>query len=69
MSFGFRVSGDGEAWDGDRRELRAVELFEISVVSSWPAYEGTTVQARSRGLAFDAPALSLRRRYLETLCR
>lgn len=46
MSFGFRVTD--EHWTGDLRELRAVELHEISVVQSWPAYEQTTVAVRNR---------------------
>ena len=49
MSFGFTVSKDGERWNQNRRELLSVMLHEISVVSSWPAYEGTSVQPRSRG--------------------
>ena len=44
MSFGFTVAKDGERWQGDRRELRSITLHEISVVSAWPAYEGTLVQ-------------------------
>ncbi len=47
MSFAFRVRPGGDRWDGKRRELRAVQLLEISVVQAWPAYEGTTVAARS----------------------
>lgn len=46
-SFGFLVPKGGDAWNGDRRELRAVDLHEISIVLAWPAYEGTVVQARS----------------------
>lgn len=46
MSFGFRVPKGGESWTGNRRELRAIDLREISVVSAWPAYPQTTVQAR-----------------------
>ena len=46
MSFGF-VATD-EAWDGDMRELRSVELHEISVVQSWPAYQSTEINLRSR---------------------
>jgi HK97 family phage prohead protease len=57
-SFGFRVPAGGEHWSGNRRELRAVDLHEISVVSSWPAYGNTTVEARSR---LDAPSNGLRR--------
>jgi HK97 family phage prohead protease len=53
MSFGFRATG--ENWSGKRRELRAVELREISVVSAWPAYSNTIVEARSRrGSTFSA---------------
>ncbi|GLI93946.1 HK97 family phage prohead protease [Methylocystis echinoides] len=44
MSFGFRAVD--EYWNGNRRELRAVELREISVVSAWPAYTNTSVEAR-----------------------
>ena len=62
MSFGFLPAKGGEHWDGNRRTLTAVDLFEVSVVSSWAAYEGTTVNARSR-----APRLALARRYLETV--
>ena len=46
MSFGF-VATD-EVWRGDTRELRAVELHEVSVVQAWPAYEQTTVSVRNR---------------------
>jgi len=46
MSFGFRAVD--ELWDGDTRELRSVELFEVSVISSWPAYQGTTIDLRHR---------------------
>lgn len=45
MSFGF-VATD-ERMNGELRELRAVTLYEISVVCAWPAYDGTVVQARS----------------------
>lgn len=46
MSFGFHAID--ELRDGDRRELRSVDLFEISVVSAWPAYPETLVQARAQ---------------------
>lgn len=62
MSFGFTVPRDGERWEGKRRELRAVTLHEISVVSAWPAYEGTTVAARAR-----TPRRRRLQRYLETI--
>lgn len=48
MSFGFTVAPEGETWQGDKRELRAVTLHEVSVVQSFPAYDGTSVSARSR---------------------
>lgn len=52
MSFGFRAVD--EHWDGaDVRELRAVELHEISVVSSWPAYQQTEISLRNRPATFD----------------
>lgn len=66
MSFGFSVEPAGEAWTGDLRELRAVTLHEISVVSAWPAYEGTIVNARSLAMAARW-RLSTARRYLDTL--
>lgn len=62
MSFGFRALR--ESWTGKtRRELRSVELHEISVVQAIPAYSTTTVEARSL-----RPAGALARaRLLETL--
>ncbi|TJV53335.1 MAG: HK97 family phage prohead protease [Mesorhizobium sp.] len=57
-SFGFQVPKGGERRTGDLRELRAIDLFEISIVSSWPAYDGTVVQARHRQ---EAPDANLRR--------
>lgn len=64
MSFGFRVTD--EAWPArDQRELRAVELVEISVVHAFPAYADTSVTARGRP-APDAAA-RLRRRFLDLL--
>lgn len=45
MSFGFTAFD--ERRDGDRRELRGVELHEISIVLAWPAYDGTSIHARS----------------------
>ncbi|WP_340668854.1 HK97 family phage prohead protease [Bradyrhizobium ottawaense] len=48
MSFGFTVDKDGESWNGETRTLKSVTLHEVSVVSSFPAYSGTSVQARAR---------------------
>lgn len=63
MSFGF-VAVD-ERWDGDHRVLYSVDLKEISVVSAFPAYSGTIVQARSRPQLF--PRVAARRRLLDSL--
>ena len=48
MSFGFLVPDGGERWDGDLRTLSKIDLREISVVSAWPAYEGTEIALRSK---------------------
>ena len=61
MSFGFIVID--ERWDGDHRELRSVDLKEISVVSAFPAYGQTVVQARSRPRLL--PRVAVRRRFLD----
>lgn len=62
MSFAFTVPKHGERWTGRKRELLAVDLHEISVVSAWPAYEGTTVNPRSK-----TPRLNVANYYLETI--
>lgn len=58
MSFGFTVPEGGESWYGKTRTLRSIGLREISVVSAWPAYEGTEIALR----AFMAGADAQRRR-------
>jgi len=66
MSFGFEAAN--EHWTGhDFRELRSVRLHEISIVSSWPAYEGTIVNVRARSFSALPVKLSLARRFLDTL--
>ncbi len=50
MSFGFQVPAGGDVWKGEARELVAVDLFEISVVQAFPAYDGTVINARARGM-------------------
>lgn len=63
MSFSFRAVDEG--WPrADRRELRAVDLLEISVVQSFPAYSETEVHVRSRLHATEAQAHALRMRRL-----
>jgi len=47
-SFGFVVPDGGDSWNGNNRELRAVNLHEVSIVQSWPAYGDTEVSLRSR---------------------
>lgn len=63
-SFGFTVNPDGERWDGNLRELRNVQLHEISIVQSWPAYANTEVNLRSRQ---PANQLALLHYWLETV--
>lgn len=65
MSFAFTVGKDGERWQGNRRELRSVNLIEVSVVSAWPAYDHTTVQARRK--VYLPPRLMYAKRFMETL--
>lgn len=49
MSFGFRTLADH--WIDQRtRELRSVQLVEVSIVHGFPAYEGTSVMARAKGI-------------------
>ena len=63
MSFAFKVRPDGERWSGNRRELRAVDLAEVSIVQSWPAYTGTSIDVRNRQ-AVEDPDAGLRRALL-----
>lgn len=61
MSFAFRVGENGSAKNDDGvRELRNLDLFEVSVVT-WPAYSATTVGLREAAPADD---LALRARLL-----
>jgi HK97 family phage prohead protease len=61
-SFAFQVRKNGEKWEGNHRELLSIDLHEISIVRSWPAYPDTLVVARSA-----TPHLNLVNRYLETI--
>ncbi|HEY7823400.1 MAG TPA: HK97 family phage prohead protease [Acidimicrobiia bacterium] len=49
MSFGFQVDRRGDKWsdDGMERTLTSVRLFEVSIVTGFPAYEQTTAAVRS----------------------
>ncbi len=46
MSFGFNVPAGGESWNGVERTLTRVDLREVSVILSMPAYEGTELAVR-----------------------
>lgn len=72
MSFGFAVPRGGDAWseDGQTRELREVILYEVSVVTGFPAYaatEGANVRSIDEPDAPTEPtrSLDIMRRYLE----
>ena len=49
MSFGFSVPRGGDKYndDGTVRELKEVRLYEVSVVTGFPAYEATSASVRS----------------------
>lgn len=62
-SFGFTVPQGGQRWaQGKRREITHATLHEISVVHAWPAYSGTSVEARNK-----APRLAQAQRFMETV--
>ena len=46
-SFAFTVPNGGDHWSGNTRELRSVDLDEVSIVQSRPAYPDTEVHLRS----------------------
>jgi HK97 family phage prohead protease len=66
MSFAFRTVKD--SWNSDRtiRELKEVQLFDVSVVT-YPAYEDTVVSLRSRqdAMVDVSSSLSLRQRQIQ----
>lgn len=64
-SFSFRAIDD--AWQGDHRELRQVDLREIAIIQTYPAYPSTSVNARSRDMIRDAERARLRQLLVETL--
>ena len=55
MSFGFSVPKNGDAWDGNNRTIREVNLFEVSVLSAGqtPAYPSTLGLTAVRKLSAD----------------
>jgi len=54
MSFAFRIVKDN--WNNDRsvRELREVQLFDVSVVT-FPAYEETVAELRNKNVCVTVP--------------
>jgi len=66
-SFSFRCRRD--AWPArDRRELLDVELIDVAIVQSFPAYPNTAVAARARQpMTLPTASFALRRRLLEAL--
>ncbi len=62
MSFGFHVPEGGQSWQGSKRTLKRIDLAEVSVVSAWPAYQQTTVEARRK-----TPGVNKINRFLETI--
>jgi HK97 family phage prohead protease len=65
VSFGFTVAPGGEQWEGDHRSLTAVNLYEISIVQSFPAYSGTSVDVRGREAAAKRHDMARRLRIAE----
>jgi len=55
MSFGFSTPKGGDAWEGDKRTIREVNLFEVSVLSAGqtPAYPATLGLTAVRKLSAD----------------
>ena len=51
----------------DRRELRSVELHEVSIVQAHPAYDGTEVALRNRPRTVQMFILNPRKAWLETV--
>lgn len=67
-SIGFIV--EEETREKDVRIVRRARLIEISIVSAWPAYAETSVEARRRGLScplHSTPRLDALRRFLGTM--
>ena len=55
MSFGFSTVKGGDSWEGDKRTIREVNLFEVSVLSAGqtPAYPATLGLTAVRKLSAD----------------
>jgi hypothetical protein len=65
MSFAFSVPDKGDEWRGKNRTLVDIDLFEVSVITSFAAYAATEVNVRNaRG---GRSRLILAQRYLDTI--
>ena len=67
MSFAFRTIKDSWSDNGETRELREVQLFDVSVVT-FPAYEETVAELRNRNQNVTMPRTSqllLRKQQIE----
>lgn len=62
VSIGFRVNRGGDANVRGVRELRRIELAEVSIVTSFPAYPQTTADLRS-----STPRLDRARRLVKVI--
>jgi HK97 family phage prohead protease len=68
MSFGFTVPAGGDAWPTPTtRELRSVNLAEISILHRLPAYSQTEISARAKMLGRAEADARLRRMLMESL--
>jgi HK97 family phage prohead protease len=68
MSFGFTVPKGGDAWpNASTRELRSVNLAEVSVLHRLPAYSQTEISARAKQMGRAEADARLRRLFMESL--
>jgi HK97 family phage prohead protease len=68
MSFGFTVPAGGDAWPTPTtRELRSVNLAEISILHRLPAYSQTEISARAKMLGRTEADARLRRMLMESM--
>ena len=59
MSFGFTTPKGRDEWHGTHRTIRTIHLHEISVITSHPAYQATTVEARAAAHSMELLQLRL----------
>ncbi|MCC7046735.1 MAG: HK97 family phage prohead protease [Alphaproteobacteria bacterium] len=67
-SIGFRVPKGGDEWQGRDRTLRRVDLVDVSIVQTFPAYADTYVSTRMRSAGVHGPiSLLLAQRMLDAM--